>query len=418
MHRIDGPGATADGKFTEGDPVAGVQATVVTDDFLNDVQEELISVLAAAGVSPVKGTQDQVLQAIYKFAQNQKSTAFTTAGTSTALTLTPAPAIPAYTAPLRFHVKFSVSSGLNPTLNVSAKGPKFLMQYDASGAKVAAAFFADQVSDVIYDGVDFVLLDQLPSNSVQRRQSLRGQAVNWKSSADGLSSSYICSADSVILANTAGDTTVVDNIALTLNTAATASATVDGMATGAVAASTWYNVYVWQNSATGVKRVTGDNNHTTGLAPTPPAAGFDLWAKRGSFRTDGTANKYPLRFIQTGDRVQWGVAASSNSTSLRMMTSGGATNTAVPLAAFVPNSARTIQVLLVQVTASAACVAPNSSYGTYNDNVNPPPVSTYFIGGSGGATSKLPGDFVIEGPNIYWTSTNEKLFCLGYEDSL
>ncbi len=163
MHRIDGPGATVDGKFTEGDPVGGVQATVVTDDFLNDVQEELISLLTAAGVSPVKGTQDQVLQAIYKLAQGQKATAFTTSGTSTALTLTPTPAIPSYAAPQRFNVKFSVSSGLNPTLNVSAKGPKPLKQYDAAGAKVAAVFFADQVSDVMYDGVDFVLLDPIAS---------------------------------------------------------------------------------------------------------------------------------------------------------------------------------------------------------------------------------------------------------------
>lgn len=64
MHRIDGPGATVDNKFTDGDPVGGVQATVVTDDWLNDVQEELISVLVAGGVAPIKGTQNQVLAAI------------------------------------------------------------------------------------------------------------------------------------------------------------------------------------------------------------------------------------------------------------------------------------------------------------------------------------------------------------------
>jgi len=64
MHRIDGPGATVDNRFTDGDPVGGVQATIVTDDWANDVQEELMSVLTAAGIGPVKGTQDQVLQAI------------------------------------------------------------------------------------------------------------------------------------------------------------------------------------------------------------------------------------------------------------------------------------------------------------------------------------------------------------------
>jgi hypothetical protein len=64
MHRIDGPGATVDKKFTEGDPVGGVQATVVTAAWMNDVQEELVSVLSAGGVAPVKGVQDQLLRAI------------------------------------------------------------------------------------------------------------------------------------------------------------------------------------------------------------------------------------------------------------------------------------------------------------------------------------------------------------------
>ncbi|MFL1475387.1 gp53-like domain-containing protein [Pseudomonas grimontii] len=159
MHRIDGPGATVDNKFTEGDPVGGIQATVVTDDFLNDVQEELVSVLAAAGVTPAKGTQDQVLQAIYKLAQSQKATAFATNGSSTVLTLNPTPGISAYSANQRFSVKFHVGSGVNPTLNVSGKGPKALKQYDGSGAKVAAVFFADQISDIVYDGTDFIMLD-------------------------------------------------------------------------------------------------------------------------------------------------------------------------------------------------------------------------------------------------------------------
>jgi hypothetical protein len=64
MYYIDGPGATADHKFTEGDPAAGVAATTVTDDFMNDVQQEILSVLAAAGIAPAKGVQDQLLKAI------------------------------------------------------------------------------------------------------------------------------------------------------------------------------------------------------------------------------------------------------------------------------------------------------------------------------------------------------------------
>jgi hypothetical protein len=69
MHRIDHPTAdttTVPGKslFTEGNPGLGVPATFVTDDFMNEVQEEIISVLAAASIVPAKGTINQLLAAL------------------------------------------------------------------------------------------------------------------------------------------------------------------------------------------------------------------------------------------------------------------------------------------------------------------------------------------------------------------
>lgn len=87
MHRIDGPGATVDNKFTEGNPATATPATTVTDDWLNDVQEELISILAAAGITPVKGTQNQVLAAILAVARRKNALTF-----SGNQTLTPADA--------------------------------------------------------------------------------------------------------------------------------------------------------------------------------------------------------------------------------------------------------------------------------------------------------------------------------------
>lgn len=63
MHKIDAPSATVDNEFTEGSPSGGVPATTVSADWLNDVQEELISILSAAGITPIKGDQKQVLAA-------------------------------------------------------------------------------------------------------------------------------------------------------------------------------------------------------------------------------------------------------------------------------------------------------------------------------------------------------------------
>lgn len=63
MHRIDGPGAV-NGLFTEGDPTAPQMATVVSADWLNDVQENLARAIESAGITPVKGDYNQLAQAI------------------------------------------------------------------------------------------------------------------------------------------------------------------------------------------------------------------------------------------------------------------------------------------------------------------------------------------------------------------
>lgn len=64
MHRIDGDGFAPGNLFTDGDPGMGIEATVVTDDWANDVQEELCNVIEATGVTLVKGDQEQLLDAI------------------------------------------------------------------------------------------------------------------------------------------------------------------------------------------------------------------------------------------------------------------------------------------------------------------------------------------------------------------
>ena len=64
MHRIDGPGATVDNKFTEGDPVSAVPATEVTDDWLNDVQENVCKIIEDAGIALFKGDSTQLKAAV------------------------------------------------------------------------------------------------------------------------------------------------------------------------------------------------------------------------------------------------------------------------------------------------------------------------------------------------------------------
>lgn len=66
--------------------------------------------------------------------QNQEGIAYTTAGTSTAYTLTPSPAITAYTAGQSFFITFNAASGAAPTLAISGVGtPPNLVKQNADG---------------------------------------------------------------------------------------------------------------------------------------------------------------------------------------------------------------------------------------------------------------------------------------------
>lgn len=63
MFKIDSTGH-ANNQFTEGNVGLGVPATVVSADWLNAVQGELIGLLTAAGIAPDKANNGQVLAAL------------------------------------------------------------------------------------------------------------------------------------------------------------------------------------------------------------------------------------------------------------------------------------------------------------------------------------------------------------------
>jgi hypothetical protein len=127
----------------------------------------------------VKSAITAAIAALGTFAgiQSQTYTAFTTAGATGAFTLTPSPAIGAYAANQRFRVKFHAAGNGADTINVSALGVKNIKQYSATGAKVAPVIAATQLVDIEYDGVDFVLLESLPSVNKVNKQVFTGGGV-------------------------------------------------------------------------------------------------------------------------------------------------------------------------------------------------------------------------------------------------
>lgn len=79
MHKIDGPGATDDNEFAYGDAQIGERPTMVTMDWLNAVQAEIVNVILAAGLTLDKMNNAQLLAAIGLVAAGAVPDATTTA---------------------------------------------------------------------------------------------------------------------------------------------------------------------------------------------------------------------------------------------------------------------------------------------------------------------------------------------------
>lgn len=392
------------GSFKNRTAPSAKDGSYLEKDWANDKEGFFQSILNNAGIAP-NGNVDKVgssqfFDAMLCLDQNQAGVAFSADGTATAVTLTPSPPILGYLENQRFSVKFGVASGANPTINVSAKGAKNLKQYDSSGAKVAAVFASGQISDIAYDGTDFILLDTLPA-AASNLVGIQGAFKKLAGSATGLSATITYSADEIIVENPANQYQTLRAVNITPSVALSGA---NGVDTGASAASTWYSVWVIWNGST-----TAGLLSLSATAPTMPA-GYTHKALVGFIRTDATANKYPLSFQQTGRKWQYKVATGSNVPAMPLLASGvggnpsvGPTWAALAVGSFAPPSASEITLVLSTTVAGATAiiVAPNNSYGIYNSATNPPP------GGLANG-SFLPGPtqarFALEGPSIYWAA--------------
>ena len=344
--------------------------------------------------------------------QNQTYTAFTTGGVSGTFTLTPSPALASYAAGQRFRVKFSAGGNGSDTINVSALGAKNLKQYDSAGNKVAPVIASGCLFDVEYDGVDFVILDPLPTAGA----SIQGAFKNLAASSTGLTANVSVTADEIAVEDASNNYKTLRAVALTI---AGTSVGANALDAGTIAASTWYSVWVIYNPTT---QTTAGLLSLSATAPTLPS-GYTFKARVGWVRTDGTANKYPLGFKQSGRKVQYVVAAGSNVTRYPAMASGTATfPTAVAVAAFVPPTAGIISAVLTcngnAQNSGGAVASPNSATGI--DQANPSLLQA-IIGNYSNAISA--GNIVLEGANLYWgtfgtVTASNSLSVSGWEDNI
>lgn len=144
-------------------------ATALTASIAADGQTPVTANLPMTGfkhtnvANGVAATDYAALGQVQTAGQSQTYTAFTTAGTAPAYTITSLPLYGAYAANQRMRVKFhSAGTAGNNQLNRDGLGAKNIKQYDSSGAKIPAVITANLLADVEYDGTDMVILDPLP----------------------------------------------------------------------------------------------------------------------------------------------------------------------------------------------------------------------------------------------------------------
>lgn len=247
--------------------------------------------------------------------------------------------------------------------------------------------------------------------------ALVSSALSYSSlslSATGLNANVSVSAGELLLRSATGAPRLVSGVNVTIDSAASGA---NGLDTGTLSGSTWYAVWVIWNGTT-----TAGLLSLSSTAPTMPS-GYTHKARVGWARPDGTANKFPLGFTQTGRRVQYKVNVSSNVPNFPQMASGTAGDTSAPAFAtiavgnFVPPTAGVIDVLARIGNASSVIVAPNGQFGGVGSSANPAPMSLIVNATTYGGV--IRSMLVLESTNIYWACVGGGVVCcVGWEDNL
>lgn len=166
MFKIDSAGS-ASGSFVEEDVSIGQEPTSVTAEWLNATQSELVALVEMHGGALSKSDSQQAAKSLINALRTQLNIAYTTSGVGASFVISTPPggfAISSLKAGLRLRVKFHTSaSGPGLTLYTVGTSIPFIRQYNSMGSKVSPYIAEDQLCDMEFDGVDWVILNPLPS---------------------------------------------------------------------------------------------------------------------------------------------------------------------------------------------------------------------------------------------------------------
>ena len=95
--------------------------------------------------------------------QNQTWSAFTSSGGAGSFVLTPIPAITSLTTGTRFNVTFNALGTGTDTISINGLTAVNLKQYAPDGTLEAPNIKSGMNTDIVYDGTEFIIMDQLPT---------------------------------------------------------------------------------------------------------------------------------------------------------------------------------------------------------------------------------------------------------------
>lgn len=442
MHRIDTPNRSLDlfgpGKdgFRDGNKTAGTNATEFTAAWCNDQQENVAQVIEGAGFALVKGDGTQLRQAITKMIQSAQRAVIIDAASFSGAVVGLGKAVYWDAANNRFDLAVADGSAKQsvvgfadvPNAKVYCFGSAVLFagltlgaRYYLDGATAGAITAVKPSNNIVYVGLAkgatelVVDIDESPASLSS--SGIQGAFRNLTGVATGLNGLATYALDELTTGDGAGNFQTLRNWAGSINVATLGT---NGIDVGAVSASTWYYAY-------GISKPDGTKAFIASLSASGPsftnAAGYTKWARIGSFRTDGTGNKYPLRFVQDGREHQWAPVSGTNLTSLPMLASGVAgihssstpTWASVSTANGVPPTASDISIVLSNGSGNRCIAAPNNSYGG-SASTNPAPIQA-----DTGTSLVNNGKMLFETVStIYWASNAAACFmqALGWTDNL
>lgn len=241
-----------------------------------------------------------------------------------------------------------------------------------------------------------------------------GSFKNLAVSATGLSSPILVTADALVLDNGAGGYRTITGVNVSPSGSVVGAA--NGLDVGPLATNTWYSIWVIWDGTTAAGLLS-----TSTSSPTLPS-GYTHKARVGWAKTDSTANKYPLSFMQYGRNVSYKVGASTNVPANVAFMAGVQGNLSVPtfvavtvLGVTVPMTACVVRVGATSNNSTVG-IAPNASYGSNVSVSLRPPV----FAGFNASAAHIQGPIFLESSSLYVYSddVNNRGFILGWEDNL